>query len=242
MQTDTRNRHSRPDALPIYLQISELVIRDIAAGRLVDGQKLPPEREFAASHGTTVRTLRKALADLEGKGLLERRQGSGNYIRVGAPVASVYSMFRLEHAQGGGGLPNADILSVDYLPKDAAQPDYGSSDHGTRFRRLRFLDDVVIAVEEIWLDGGAGRVARAQVQDSLYLTYKTALRLWITRAEDRVGVGAVPPWSPDRFRLPSGQVTGYIERLSWAQGPRAVEFSRTWFDTDRALYVQRLIC
>lgn len=241
MPIDARNRRGRPDALPIYLQISEMLIRDIASGRLVDGQKLPPERDLAASYGTTVRTLRKALADLQRKDLLDRRQGSGNYIRLGAPLTSVYSMFRLEHAQGGGGLPNADILSVDYLPKDAAQPDYGSSDHGTRFRRLRFLDDVPIAVEEIWLDGGAGRVGRAQVQDSLYLTYKTALRLWITRAEDRVGVGAVPDWSPDRFSLPAGQITGYIERQSWAQDVRAVEFSRTWFDTGKALYVQRLI-
>lgn len=231
----------RSDALPIHLQISEMMIRDIAAGRLVDGQKLPPERQMAEAHGTTVRTLRKALAELEQQGLLDRRQGSGNYIRAGGTGGSVYSMFRLEHAQGGGGLPNARILSVDYLPKDARQPAYGTSDHGMRFRRLRFLDDVPIAVEEIWLDGGAGRIPRDLVQDSLYLTYKRALKLWITRAEDRVALGTVPDWSPAAFPLRPGATTVYIERLSWSQAVAAVEFSRTWFDTERALYVQRLI-
>ncbi len=241
MNSTRRTSTARPDALPIHLQIEELVIRDIAAGRLVDGQRLPPEREMAEAHDTTVRTLRKALAQLEGKGLIERRQGSGNYVRAGQQVASVYSMFRLEHAAGGGGLPNAQILSVDYLPKDAAQPDYGTSDHGTRFRRLRFLDDIPIAIEEIWLDGGAGRVPRDKVQDSLYLTYKRALKLWITRAEDRVGIAPVPDWSHDRFAPRPGTVTAHIQRLSWAQTARAVEFSRTWYDTDRALYVQRLI-
>jgi GntR family transcriptional regulator len=231
----------RPDALPIHLQIEELVIRDIAAGRLVDGQRLPTERDMAMAHGTTVRTLRKALAELEKKELIERRQGSGNYIRAGQQVASVYSMFRLEHAIGGGGLPNAHILSVDYLPKDSAQPDYGTSDHATRFRRLRFLDDTPIAIEEIWLDGGAGRVPRDKVQDSLYLTYKRALRLWITRAEDRVGIAPVPDWTHACFAPSAGSITAYIERLSWAQTAQAVEFSRTWYDTDKALYVQRLI-
>ncbi|MGR3197641.1 MAG: GntR family transcriptional regulator [Paracoccus sp. (in: a-proteobacteria)] len=231
----------RSDALPIHLQISEMMVRDIAAGRLVDGQKLPPERQMAEAHGTTVRTLRKALAELEQQGLLERRQGSGNYIRAGGTARSVYSMFRLEHAQGGGGLPNARILSVDFLPKDGRQPAYGTSDHGTRFRRLRFLDDVVIAVEEIWLDGGAGRIPRDLVQDSLYLTYKRALKLWITRAEDRVGLGRVPDWSPPEFSLQPGDTTAYIERLSWSQPAAAVEFSRTWYDTEKALYVQRLI-
>ncbi|NVO25715.1 GntR family transcriptional regulator [Donghicola mangrovi] len=241
MPENSRYAAGRADALPIYMQICELVIRDIAAGRLVDGQKLPPERDFAKAHGTTVRTLRKALLELEKKGLLERRQGSGNYIRAGGQVDSVYSMFRLEHANGGGGLPTADILSVDHLPKDDAQPKYGTSDHGTRFRRLRYLDDQIIAVEEIWLDGGAGQIPREMVQDSLYLTYKRALQLWITRAEDRVGIGAVPGWSPEAFALRPGTVTAYIERLSWAQDSAAVEFSRTWYDTQKALYVQRLI-
>lgn len=241
MQDSKRTAANRPDALPIYMQISELVIRDIAAGRLVDGQKLPPERDFARAHGTTVRTLRKALLELEKKGLLERRQGSGNYIRAQGAVDSVYSMFRLEHAQGGGGLPTADILSHDYLDKDARQPAYGLSAQGTRFRRLRYLDDAVIAVEEIWLDGGAGQVPRDLVQDSLYLTYRRALQLWITRAEDRVGIGQVPDWAPAAFALRPGTTTAYIERLSWAQGAEAVEFSRTWYDTEKALYVQRLI-
>lgn len=227
------------DLPPLYRQIADLVIRDIAAGRLRDGQKLPPERDMAQAHGSSVGTLRKALAELEDRGLLERRQGSGNYIKGGQSVSALYSMFRLERVAGGG-LPTADLLSVDDLPKDADQPDYGASDRATRFRRLRRLDGLPVAVEEIWLDGAAGRIARDQVQDSLYLTYKQALNLWISRAEDRVGIGSVPDWSPADFPLPAGQITAYIERLSWAQSGTAVEFSRTWYDTERARYVQRL--
>lgn len=230
----------RSDPLPLHLQISEMMRRDIAAGRLADGQRLPPERTMAASHATTVRTLRKALAELEGQGLLDRRQGSGNYVRAGGPTRAVYSMFRLEHATEGGGLPHARILSVDHLPKDADQPAYGRSDHGTRVRRLRYLDDVPMAVEEIWLDAGAGTLTPDQVQESLYLTYKHTLKLWITRAEDRVGLGVVPAWAPDAFAPRPGAVSAFIRRLSWAQGAQAVEFSRTWYDSDRALYVQRL--
>ncbi len=231
----------RGDALPVHLQIAEMMMRDIAAGRLVDGQKLPPERQMAEAHATTVRTLRKALAELEGQGLLDRRHGSGNYVRAGAPTRALYSMFRLEHAQGGGGLPRARLISVEMRDKDADQPAYGTSDRGTRFRRLRFLDAVPIAVEEIWLDAGAGEIPAQMVQDSLYLTYKRALRLWITRAEDRVGLGRVPDWAPPEFAPRPGSLSAFIQRLSWAQEAGAVEFSRTWYDSDRALYVQRLI-
>ena len=41
-----------------------MLIRDIAAGRLSEGERLPPEREMAAELGIAVGTLRQALADL----------------------------------------------------------------------------------------------------------------------------------------------------------------------------------
>ena len=115
------NLNSSPNKLPMYVQISELLIRDISAGRLLDGERLPPEREMAQSLNTTVRTLRKALAILVEKGLLERVQGSGNYIRNSGEINSIYSMFRLELPEGGG-LPKADVLSVDALKKPIQRP------------------------------------------------------------------------------------------------------------------------
>ncbi len=63
-------------ALPLYIQLSELIIREIEAGRLMEGERLPPEREMAQLYGTSVGTLRKALSALENKGLLRRVQGS----------------------------------------------------------------------------------------------------------------------------------------------------------------------
>jgi len=228
-----------PNALPLYVQISELLIRDIAAGRLIDGERLPPERDMAEDLGISIGTLRKALADLTEKGLLERIQGSGNYIRQGGSQESVYAMFRLELLSGGG-LPRADILDVTRMVKPDDLPAFGSSGEGTRIRRLRYLNDVIIAVEEIWLDGDAGTVRRDLLSDSLYRYYQKQLGFWIVRAEDRVTIGKVPDWAPEAFTLAPGTVTGFIERFSWADRPKPVEYSRTWFDADRAHYVQRL--
>ena len=62
---------SKRATIPIYLQTAEMLSREIAAGRLIEGEKLPPEREMAAQLGIAVGTLRKSLDDLEAKGLLE---------------------------------------------------------------------------------------------------------------------------------------------------------------------------
>ncbi len=228
-----------PHALPIYVQIAELLTRDIVAGRLIDGERLKPEREMAAELGVSVGTLRKALRDMGEKGLIEAVQGSGNYVRSSGDTGTVYAMFRLELLEGGG-LPRAEVLSLDHMEKPRDLPGFGTSQRGTRIRRLRTLNDTIIAVEEIWLDADAGVIEETMISESLYATYRKALGLWILRAEDRVSLSAVPDWAPDTYAPRPGDTVGYIERLSWSDRPNAIEFSRTWFDPARAVYVQRL--
>ncbi|MEP0960796.1 MAG: GntR family transcriptional regulator [Roseobacter sp.] len=229
---------SNAGALPKYIQLSELIIREIDAGRLLDGERLPPEREMAQAYGTSVGTLRKALADLGEKGLLHRVQGSGNYIKKPVKPAGVYAMFRLELLEGGG-LPTAEVLTLDVMDKPKELPPFGSSDLATRIRRKRYLNSVAIAAEEIWLDASMGTLSENMLSDSLYQTYLKKLHFWIIRAEDRVSVGTFPQWSPPEFKQ-DNTPCGYIERFSWANAREAVEFSRTWFDPNRATYVQRL--
>ena len=239
-------------ALPVYLQISEMLIRDIGAGRLRDGERLPPERDMAASLSVSVGTLRKALAELERQKLLQRVQGSGNYIRASGNPSGVYAFFRLELIEGGG-LPTAEIITMERMAKPSDLPSFGRSREAHRIRRLRRLGGIPAAVEEIWLDGSYGEsLNRDEVSESLYLYYRQALSLWITRVEDRVGVGEVPTWAPDAFGQPAGAPCGLVERLSFANdaprnigqndpaGTGAAEFSRNWFDADIARYITRM--
>jgi DNA-binding GntR family transcriptional regulator len=47
-------------SLPVYIQISELLTREITAGFYAAGDRLPPEAELATKLGVAVGTLRKA--------------------------------------------------------------------------------------------------------------------------------------------------------------------------------------
>ncbi|MFZ3583653.1 GntR family transcriptional regulator [Loktanella sp. DJP18] len=226
--------------LPKYIQISERLIRDIAAGHLADGARLPPEREMACNLGLSVGTLRKALAVLADKGLLVRVQGSGNYIRHVAGVSSVYGFLQLER-RGGGGLPTAQVLTVDRLPKPRDAPVFGPDTHGWRIRRLRRLDATPVAVEEIWLDAArAANLTADDLSESLYLHYRDRLGLVIAAVEDRVGQRAVPDWAPADFPPPVGVPCAHVTRLGRDGDGARVEFSRTWFDADRARYISRM--
>ena len=231
---------AHPGSLPLYQQIAELLIRDIAAGRLIDGERLPPERDMAANLGIAVGTLRQALKSLTEKGLLDRVQGSGNYIRAKTDAPSVYALFRLERV-GGGGLPTAHVLSVDRCTKSLDLPNFGSHSEGHRIRRLRFLSGKVAAVEEIWLDGAeVESISPNDLSESLYLYYRERLGIWIARAEDSIGQGPLPEWAPPEFPHAPGTPLPLITRTTWAQDGRSVEASLTWYDPVTVRYVARL--
>ena len=229
-----------PSALPKFIQISEMLIREIAAGHLADGAKLPPERDMAAQLGISVGTLRKSLADMQTKGMLERIHGSGNYVRAKSDVRSVYAFFRLEKITGGG-LPTARVLSVERMQKPKDAPQFGPSRDAHRIRRMRWLDTDLIALEEIWLDAShRDQITASDLSDSLYLFYRTQLDLVIASVEDRIGCGPLPDWAPPEFHLRPGTTLGYIERVSRTGSGDPAEFSRTWFDTDNARYISRM--
>ncbi|MGJ4953729.1 GntR family transcriptional regulator [Bradyrhizobium sp. HKCCYLS20291] len=228
-------------SLPLHMQVTEFLVRELAAGRLVEGEKLAPEREMADALGIAVGTLRKALAELQARGHLERIQGSGNYIRAGSPQNSIYSMFRLELASGGGGLPTARVLELKRLRKPRHLPPFGSADHAHRIRRLRAISGRPAALEEIWLDGScAERLSKGDLLESLYLFYRTRLNLFIETAEDRIGLGEVPDWAPKDFALRPGSPVPHVMRLSRAADRSIPEVSQTWFDPAVAVYVSRL--
>jgi GntR family transcriptional regulator of arabinose operon len=63
-----------------YQQIIEELIRDIHSGRFKPGQKLPSEAALVQKFNTSRITVGRALRELQTKGLIERRAGSGSYV------------------------------------------------------------------------------------------------------------------------------------------------------------------
>ena len=230
---------SKTGKLPLSSQIAEILVRDIYTGVLPDGERLPAERQMAHTMGIAVGTLRKALAELEKRGLLTRVQGSGNYVHHPLDVDNVYALFRLEKADGPA-RPSAHLLEMEKTAKPDDSPLPGPSTHCFRFTRIRKLDDTIAALEEIWLDGRfAESLDSLEVSDALYRFYREQLNLRITRVEDRVSVAALPHWAPRIFTDRLHPQWGFVERVARDQDGLIAEFSRTWFDPVEVRFVAR---
>lgn len=74
-----------PKARQVYLVLRER----IASGGLVSGDILPGEQALAAEHSVSRITVRRALAELEREGLIDRRRGAGTFVRQPAGAKPV---------------------------------------------------------------------------------------------------------------------------------------------------------
>ncbi|WP_051208449.1 GntR family transcriptional regulator [Saccharospirillum impatiens] len=239
---DTSTGKKQTKRLPLYIQISELLHREIAAGHYKIGERLPIEADLATQLGVAIGTLRKALSKLEGDGMLERRQGSGTYVKATLNNRAVYQLFRLELLEGGG-MPNADTLSVTAADNAYVAGQLGL-DHSTplwRIRRLRYLNQTPVAAEEIWLDQQHDPLLSAdKLLESLYKHYRDHFDFWITHIEDRISCTGAPDWVADLLGKEANTMLGFVERLSWSSNDRVEEFSYTWFDPAVVRYISRL--
>ncbi|OOM79725.1 FadR/GntR family transcriptional regulator [Clostridium sp. BL-8] len=66
----------------VYDQVIEEIKNKIKSGDIKKGDRLPSEREMAESLGVSRTSVREALRALEVVGLVESRQGAGNYIKT----------------------------------------------------------------------------------------------------------------------------------------------------------------
>ncbi len=68
---------------PKYIQVADTLRREIAKGVFRDGQTLMTEEELRFRFDVSRQTVRQAIALLEDDGLVDRRRGSGTYVRHG---------------------------------------------------------------------------------------------------------------------------------------------------------------
>ena len=65
---------------PVYQQIIDQVKRDIALGRLDRDEKLPTVRQLAGQLAINPNTIAKAYRQMEQKGIIVTRPGSGAFV------------------------------------------------------------------------------------------------------------------------------------------------------------------
>lgn len=140
-----------PEApLPLYRQLAADLIRRINSGQYNSGERLPSEPELAALHHIGRPTVRQATDLLVQKGLIERRRGSGTFVRKVEPHVDLFDLGGTIAAFKRSGLELKTQLIERpglRLVEDSSNPMLGQKAYG--LVRLGRLQDVPVLIENI---------------------------------------------------------------------------------------------
>ena len=80
-----------------YQKVIDYICQEITDGRIKIGDRLPTERLLSEQMGVSRNCVREALRSMETFGMIECRQGSGNYLscRMSEPISEIFSMMLL---------------------------------------------------------------------------------------------------------------------------------------------------
>ena len=69
---------------PVYERLLHALERDVRAGHLRPGDRLPPHRDLAHSLSVSVGTVSRAYVEAERRGLISSHVGRGSFVAQGA--------------------------------------------------------------------------------------------------------------------------------------------------------------
>lgn len=86
---------------PKHRQVYEALVQQISADGLTAGDRLPSEADLVRRFGASRITVGRALRDLQAAGLVERRAGSGTYVRLPRRTAAATQAFGVLMPEAG---------------------------------------------------------------------------------------------------------------------------------------------
>jgi GntR family transcriptional regulator len=153
------------EAPPPFRQIAGHLREAIRRGELAPGDKLPSETELMDHYHVARMTVRQAVAELRGEGLVVPEHGRGVFVRARPPVRRVASdRFARRHRDAGKAAFTAEAEglgrpSVDEIEVFEAPP----PDHARELLRLPSRTRVVTRDRRYMLDGQPVELATSYI-------------------------------------------------------------------------------
>lgn len=158
-----------------YMKTTEYIFGLIESGKLKKGDRLPTERNIAEELGTSRNSIRESLRTLENLGLVESRQGSGNYLtdHAGTTISRAVNIMLLMNSASRKEICTfrryTEKAVCSFLIENQCSPEW----------RTHILN----AVEQLENMEDTNQLAEADKQFHYTLIHATENRFWILITE-----------------------------------------------------------
>jgi GntR family transcriptional regulator len=217
--------------LPLHARLREVIAERVRSGEWSPDQPLPAESTLVTYYGVSLGTLRRAFGDLVDEGLLERRQGSGTFVRRASLDASLFRFFRFG---GGSGVPQSRILSAARqvsTPAIASALALEPQGEVLHLHRLRLYEEQAFLVEDIWLPlplfEPLEHIGTDDLGDLLYPTFERACGQIVAAATEELTVDAASAADALLLGCARQEPVVVVERVARSHDGTPLEYRRS---------------
>lgn len=194
-------RIDRASPVPLYHQLAEQLGAAIADGHLLPGDAFENEIALGERLHVSRPTVRRAIQELVGQGLLVRRRGLGTTVanRKVHRRAELTSLY--DDLARAGDSPRTEVLSHTLERNEVASTalDLPPETELLSVVRVRYAGELPLAVLRNWLPATLGDVTREQLQTTgLYAVLRER---GIRPVVAHQSIGARPPSAAERRHL-----------------------------------------
>lgn len=234
----------RPGSGPLYQRIAEQIAQRVRRLRLRPGAQLPTEEAFGEHFGVSAITMRGALKELQTRGVIDRQQGRGTFVRRADAVPSEWGIGSIEELTAISRMTEVRLLRCarDPVPEWAARHFPGSR-RALHLRISRLQDGVPLATTDAYYPDDIGAVLAAQdLERALQrrplllemMEHLTGLR--VTDVHQTMGAALATAELAKTLGIRRGTPVLVVSRSSHAADGRALQVARAHYRTGNIAY------
>jgi GntR family transcriptional regulator len=234
-----------PRYRPLYQQVYDFLVKQIAAGEWGPGESLPSEQALAGRLNVSQGTVRKALDALAADSLIDRRQGKGTYVAEHTQERALFRFFRMARPGGVRAVPTStgDVLKRrPARPAELAKLALKPGAEVYEVSRMRLMDGEPAVLEKIIVPAAlfAGLERHEPLPNALYALYQREYGVNIVSTEEELRADAARKDDCRRLRLAPGAPLLCIDRVAISLEGTRVEWRSSRCDTTHFVYAVTL--
>ena len=214
---------------PLYQRLRNQIASEIAQNIWHPGEAISTEAELATRYQISVGTVRRAIDVLVLDGLIERRNGSGMFVRRPDFNTSFIRFTRVWGSAGDRRVPQSFIYKAETLPGSLTVTSALNLPDGAtviKLLRLRTFEERSIIYEEIWLNEARFNKTLTVIGEQprlLYPIYENLCGAVVARAEEIITIDVANETDIRLLGIETGASIVSVERLSLGYDDQPIE-------------------
>ena len=229
---------------PLYKVVMDTLVGRIASGALPPGSMLPSETQIGRELGVAQGTARKALIELEARGLIYREQGRGTFVSRHTTENALFRFFRVRKPDGTLDEPSLVSEAIRERAAKARERDTlsGAPQRVFEISRLRRLGSSTLFSETSVVSTSQfpGLRNRSPLPNTLYVFFQQSYSTMILRADEILTAKLADEAMAGRLGIELGAPLMEINRTAFDALDQAVELRAMTFPAGSHRYFASL--